>query len=163
MRKTTIAAATGLAALTVAAGIAVAQASTPTHAQGRDHHGPATRFTVVERAITDTVVDTGPKGDSLGDLLAFGNPIYTANNTARIGSDQGSCIRTKIGTAWECSWTVTLPGGSLVVEGPFYDSADSVLAITGGTGKWATARGQMKLHARDAAGSSYDFSYDIRN
>ena len=46
------------------------------------------------------------------------------------------------------------PGqGSLVVEGPFYDTADSDLAITGGTGAWATARGQMHLHARNAAGS----------
>ena len=63
-------------------------------------------------------------------------------------------MRTKVGVAWECSWTTILPGGSLTVEGPFYDSADSVLAITGGTGKWARVRGQMTLHARDAAGSS---------
>jgi allene oxide cyclase len=122
---------------------------------------PTGHFTVVERAITDTTVDTGPTGDSLGDLLAFANPIYTADNKTAIGKDNGSCIRTVVGTAWECSWTLTLPKGSLVVEGPFYDSADSVLAITGGTGIWAHARGQMGLHARDAQGSSYDFSYAV--
>lgn len=52
-------------------------------------------------------------------------------------------------------------GGSLTVEGPFYDSSDPVLAITGGTGTWARARGQMTLHARDAAGSSYAFRFSV--
>ena len=63
--------------------------------------------------------------------------------------------------AWECSWTTTLAGGSLVVEGPFYDTKDSVLAITGGTGKWMGAHGQMVLHARNFAGSSYDFRFTV--
>jgi len=135
-----------------AAGAATAVATQPQH---------TTTFTVVEHAITDTVVDTGPTGDSLGDVLAFGNPIFNATNRTQIGNDQGSCVRTKVGVAWECSWTTIIPGGSLVVEGPFYDTADSTLAITGGTGKWATARGSMRLHARDAAGSAYDFSFSV--
>ena len=33
-------------------------------------------LTVVEHAVSDTVVDTGATGDSLGDILAFGNPIF---------------------------------------------------------------------------------------
>ncbi|HEY4021874.1 MAG TPA: dirigent protein [Pseudonocardiaceae bacterium] len=138
-------------------GAGVAVATTQNSAQ----HG--NNFTVVEHAITDTTVDIGPKGDSLGDILAFGNPIYDAGNHTQVGNDQGSCVRTKVGVAWECSWTTILPGGSLTVEGPFYDSADSVLAITGGTGTWARARGQMTLHARDAAGSSYDFRFSVTN
>jgi hypothetical protein len=39
---------------------------------------------------------------------------------------------------------------------------DSVLAITGGTGKYAAARGQMKLHARDSKGTAYDFVYELQ-
>jgi allene oxide cyclase len=139
----------------VAIGTASAGPSVRTAAASGRH------FTVVEHAITDTVADTGPKGDSLGDVLAFGNPIYNAANRMKIGSDNGSCIRTAVAKAWECSWTTTLAGGSLVVEGPFYDTKDSVLAITGGTGKWMGARGQMVLHARNAAGSSYDFRFDV--
>ncbi|HJP78821.1 MAG TPA: hypothetical protein VJ914_31395 [Pseudonocardiaceae bacterium] len=138
-------------------GTGVAVATTQTSPQHGDN------VTVVEHAITDTTVDIGPHGDSLGDILAFGNPVYDAGNHVQVGSDQGSCTRTKVGVAWECSWTTLLPGGSLTVEGPFYDSADSVLAITGGTGKWASARGQMILHARDAAGSSYDFRFSVTN
>ena len=141
------------------AGVAVATTQTGNAAPAQQ----ADSFTVVEHAITDTTVDIGPKGDSLGDILAFGNPVYDAANHVQVGSDQGSCVRTKVGVAWECSWTTLLPGGSLTVEGPFYDTSDSLLAITGGTGKWARARGQMTLHARDAAGSSYDFRFSVTN
>jgi hypothetical protein len=41
------------------------------------------------------------------------------------------------------------------------DVLDSVLAVTGGTGKFANAHGEMKLHARDAKGSEYDFAYNL--
>ena len=116
---------------------------------------------VVERALTDSVVDLGDPGDSLGDTLAFGNPIYDAGNETRIGFSQGSCVRVVVGEAWECTWTTTLPDGQIVVQGPFYDEADSVLAITGGTGAYAGARGQMFLRARDDEGAEYDFVFEI--
>ena len=158
MRTSILALAVTVAAVGAVSAVAISSASA-----GPAHHSVATgqNFTVVEHAITDTVADTGPKGDSLGDVLAFGNPIYDAANRMKIGSDNGSCIRTAVGKAWECSWTTTLAGGSLVVEGPFYDTKDSVLAITGGTGKWMDAHGQMVLHARNIKGSSYDFRFTI--
>jgi hypothetical protein len=164
MRKSVIIGTVALVTVAIS-GVVVQQAqASPTSAKHSTHaagnHGTTT-FTVIEHAITDTVADTGPTGDSLGDVLAFANPIFTADNKSKIGSDNGSCIRTAVGKAWECSWTLTLAKGSLVVEGPFYDTADSDLAITGGTGAWATARGQMHLHARNAAGSSYDFVYHV--
>ncbi|TMG24024.1 MAG: Allene oxide cyclase [Chloroflexi bacterium] len=125
-----------------------------------DGPGGGHRLTVVERAETDTVVDLGATGDSIGDLLAFGNPIYDASNTHQVGRDQGSCIRTNPGVSWECTWTTIVPGGSLTVEGPFNDNgSDTQLAITGGTGTYRNARGQMTLHARNAQGSEYDFRF----
>jgi hypothetical protein len=36
-----------------------------------------------------------------------------------------------------------------------------VMAITGGTGKYVNARGQMKLHARNEKGTEYDFVYEL--
>jgi hypothetical protein len=48
------------------------------------------------------------------------------------------------------------------VQGPFYDKGDSVLAITGGTGKYAGARGEMKLHYRNEKGTEYDFVYELQ-
>jgi hypothetical protein len=115
---------------------------------------------VVERNHTDSS-EVG-KGNSLGDLVAFANPVYNVGNTARVGSDQGTCIRTRLGVAWECTWTTFLSGGSIVVQGPYYDSADSTLAIIGGTGTWSKARGQMLLHARDQQGSTYDFTFEVQ-
>ncbi|MEV7392762.1 allene oxide cyclase family protein [Streptomyces sp. NPDC091215] len=141
-----------------AVGFSAAQAAP----QSRGPHQRGTTLTVVEHADTDTVVDLGPRGDSLGDTLAFGNPVYSTSG-ARIGSDQGSCVRTKVGAAWECSWTTTLNGGSLVVQGPFYDDADSTLSITGGTGRWSGAHGQMHLHALDAEGSAYRFTFSVED
>lgn len=153
-RLTGVLAATTCAVLV--AGATVAQAGDRT----AGHRGGPAVFTVVEHADTDTVVDLGPRGDSLGDTLAFGNPVYDTAGR-KVGGSQGSCVRTKVGQAWECSWTTTLSGGSIVVQGPFYDAADSTLAITGGTGKWASARGQMRLHALDAKGSAYDFTFEV--
>lgn len=117
---------------------------------------------VVERATTDTVTDLGAKGDSAGDLLTFANEIYDAGNEKKIGTDNGWCIRTVPGKAWECFWTISLPEGQITVQGPFYDASDSVLAVTGGTGSYTRVRGQMTLHARDDKGSEYDFKYSLR-
>lgn len=116
---------------------------------------------VVEHALTDSTLDLGAKGDSPGDLLTFANPVFDAANRRRVGADQGYCIRVVAGRSWECFWTLTLKSGQITVEGPFRDGLDSVLAVTGGTGAYAGARGSMKLHARDAAGTSYDFTYDL--
>ncbi len=117
---------------------------------------------VVEHADTDAVSDTGAKGDSAGDVLTFANPVFDKANKTKVGTDQGFCVRTVPGKAWECLWTLTLKDGELTVEGPFLDAGDSVLAVTGGTGKYATARGQMKLHARNSKGTEYDFVYELQ-
>jgi hypothetical protein len=121
----------------------------------------AEKLQMVERAMTDTTVDLGPKGDSVGDLLTFANPVYDAANKTQLGTDQGYCVRVVVGKSWECFWTLMLAGGEITVEGPFFDSGDSVMVITGGTGKYAGAKGDMKLHARDAKATAYDFTYSL--
>lgn len=122
----------------------------------------ANRVTVVERAVSDSVVDLAPEGDSAGDLLTFANPVYDRSNSRKVGRDQGSCIRTVVGKAWQCSWTTWLPKGSLVVEGPFYDARGSTMAITGGTGAYARARGVMHLKAANDQGTAFRFSFVLR-
>ncbi|MEP7089158.1 MAG: allene oxide cyclase family protein [Nocardioidaceae bacterium] len=146
----------GVGAVVIAASALTGQAvaSSPGHQRGGT-------FTVVERALTDTTADTGPAGDSLGDVLAFANPIFDRRNSHQLGTDNGSCIRTAVGVSYECSWTTSLRGGSIVVSGPFLDAGDSTLAVTGGTGAYRGASGQMRLHPRDAAGSSYDFTFSL--
>jgi len=141
-----------LALMSFLAGSAVIAAS-----NGRGH-----TIRVVERATSDAVVDLGASGDTVGDLLAFGNDVFDAANVNKVGRDEGSCARTNPGLAWECSWTTILSGGSLTVQGPFYDDLrDSQLAITGGTGKYRNARGEMTLHARNAGGTEFDFTFHL--
>src|SRR4051795_9699501 len=103
---------------------------------------------VVERARTDTNVHVGAPADSTGDLLTFHNQVYDRSNRRRVGSDLGHCVRIVPGKSYDCQWTLFLPAGHLAVYGPFYDKRDSVLTITGGTGVFRRARGQMRLHAR---------------
>lgn len=122
----------------------------------------AAEIAVVEHAATDAVTDTGASGDSAGDILTFANQVFDAGNAAAVGSDNGWCVRTVPGTAWECFWTTSLKDGQITVEGPFLDAGDSKLAVTGGTGAYAGARGEMKLHSRDAKGAEYDFVFALQ-
>lgn len=121
----------------------------------------AEQIKLVERAMTDATLDLGAKGDSVGDLLTFANPIYDAANKVQLGTDQGFCVRVIAGKSWECFWTTSLKDGEITIEGPFKDTGDSVFAVTGGTGKYAGAKGTLKLHPRDAKATGYDFTYDL--
>jgi len=150
-----IAGLTGVGILLVAALVVAATGA----ASGHGHHGKGKTIRVVERATTDTTVDNAPTGDSVGDLLAFGNGLFDHRNQKKVGTDQGSCVRTVVGQAYECSWTNSLAKGQIVVQGPFLDAGDSVLAITGGTGAYRNARGTMDLHARSA--TEFEFTFHI--
>lgn len=116
---------------------------------------------VIEHATTDATTDTGAPGDSEGDVLTFANDVFDAADKKRVGANQGYCIRVKAGSSYECTWTTMLPGGNIVVAGPFYDAKDSTLAITGGTGRYRDARGTMKLHGL-ANGTKYSFTFKLR-
>jgi len=121
----------------------------------------AEQLTVVEHAKSDATAHIGAKEDNRGDVLTWTNDVFDVSDKVKVGTDQGFCIRVAAGKAYECSWTTTLAGGQIMVEGPFYDAGDSVLAVTGGTGKYAGAGGQMTLHARDAKGTEYDFRFAL--
>ena len=121
----------------------------------------AERISVVERPVGETTIHRSGDRDLVGDQLVFANKVYDAANKVEIGSDQGYCVRTVAGKSWECFWTLVLKAGQITVEGPFMDSGDSLFAVTGGTGKYAGARGSMKLHPRDATPTGYDFVYDL--
>jgi len=119
------------------------------------------RLQLVEHPVNETTLDLGAKGDSVGDLLTFANPVFDAANKTQVGTDQGFCVRVVVGKSWECVWTMILKDGLITVEGPFSDSGDSLFVVTGGTGKYAGAKGQMKLHSRPDKPEAYDFTYEL--
>jgi allene oxide cyclase len=67
-----------------------------------------------------------------------------------------------VSDSWQCSLTTWLPKGSLVVEGPFYDTRGSTMAITGGTGAYSRARGVMHLQAHNDQGTAFRFGFVLR-
>jgi Allene oxide cyclase len=115
---------------------------------------------VIEHAVSD-VVSNGTTADKLGNVLTFANPVYDAANAKKVGTDSGYCVRTVKGQTWECSWTTFLPRGQITVEGPFSDTGDTKLAITGGTGAYATTRGWMDLRYHTKKGTEFDFVFHV--
>jgi allene oxide cyclase len=116
---------------------------------------------VVEHATTDAVHNIGSSnpGDSAGDVLTFHNHLFKAGK--RVGRDIGTCVRIVAGRSWECAWTNLLKGGHIDVAGPFYDTHDSTLSVTGGTGIYKHATGQMHLHAVNG-GKAYVFTFTLK-
>jgi allene oxide cyclase len=121
----------------------------------------ASTIHVIEHAVTDTVIHSAGPGDVTGNLLTWHNKVYNPANVEQVGTDQGSCIRIAPAEgSWECNWTTFLRGGQITVQGPYYDTKNSVLAITGGTGAYSDARGEMNLISREG-GTQYDFVFHL--
>lgn len=118
-------------------------------------------LTYIEHNTNFEIADTGKPGDSPGDIMTFANKVFDANNQMQVGTDNGFCIRTVVGEAYECNWTTFLADGQITVEGPFYDAKDSVLAVIGGTGAYKNSYGQLKLHTRDPKAAEIDFVFEI--
>jgi allene oxide cyclase len=139
----------------VGVGFAVVNATAKDKPTG-EHHGA---IHVIEHATTDAV--TNGSGDQAGNILTFANDVYNGADATKVGSDQGYCVRIVVGKSWECNWTTFLPNGQITVEGPFSDTGNTVMAITGGTGKYAKARGWMELNYHNPAGTEFDFVFHL--
>lgn len=141
--------------------LAVSAWAAPSAKRGGSHRGEGQKIKVIEHATTDTTTDTGASGDSVGDILTFANEVFDAADTTKVGTDNGYCLRTVAGAAYECNWTTFLDRGQITVEGPFFDAKDSTLAITGGTGRFRGARGEMELHSLEG-GKKFAFVFHLK-
>lgn len=103
------------------------------------------------------VVDNAPAGDSAGDVLLFTERLFNSHGK-RIGSDAASCVRLFDETSL-CTAVYTLPRGKIMVQllqpgltgALTYDQA-----ITGGTGRYAGARGTVTV-AQKPGGDRFTF------
>jgi allene oxide cyclase len=156
--RTTIRAARRLAApaavAAAVAGLAVAGSASAQSPHARARAATGGTIHVIEHAITDTENPGVGGKDVKGTILTF-------NNKVKVGHDEGFCtrIQVKLGI-WECLWTTFLKGGQITVQGPYYDTHNSVLSITGGTGAYDGARGEMVLVSRNG-GKEYDFIFHL--
>jgi hypothetical protein len=148
-----------IAAATAALATIAALAASPAYAKRA--HATGKTVHVIEHAITDTEVPGVGGADVKGNILTFNNPVFDTANKKQVGHDEGFCTRLQVKLGiWECLWTTFLKGGQITVQGPYYDTRNSVLSITGGTGIYAGARGQMQLKSRNG-GKEYDFIFQL--
>ena len=142
----------------VGVGFAVVNATAKDKPKGPGHG----TIHVIEHATSDAVTNGSPTTDLAGNILTFANDVYDSADASKVGSDQGYCVRVVAHTSWECNWTTFLPDGQITVEGPFSDTGNTVVAITGGTGKYAKARGWMELNYHNPAGTEFDFVFHLK-
>lgn len=152
------------ALLTVAATLALLMAGLFVTLRGGEPAAAQEMLTLIEHVTNEQVVDLSDEGDTVGDTLVFSNELYDDQNANMVGRSHGSCMRTVVGESWDCTFTNTLENGSLVVTGPFYDDGTGTFAITGGTGDYAGASGQMSLQASassTAESPEWEFAFEI--
>jgi len=91
-------------------------------------------------------IDLAPKGTSLGDEFTFN--VRLGRHGRRVGTLSGTCSLISLsgnGTN-ECDTTITLARGTVQAAGLFHfggPGTRSTLAITGGTGFFRNARGDV--------------------
>ncbi|PON59503.1 Allene oxide cyclase [Parasponia andersonii] len=89
--------------------------------------------------------------NSLGDLVPFTNKIYSGDLERRLGITSGICVLIrhvpeKKGDRYEAIFSFYFGEyGHLSVQGPYLTYEDTYLAVTGGSGVFEGAYGQVKL------------------
>ncbi len=89
------------------------------------------------------LIDTGEPGDSVGDMLVFDQPLLDEHKR-QIGTNSGTCIRTRAAHSFQCNWTLSLENGSIQVAGREFDEGTSAISIVGGTGIYSGISGEME-------------------
>jgi hypothetical protein len=94
-------------------------------------------------------VDVAPTGSSPspGDTFVVSEDLYRDGH--KVGFNGAVCpaVRIQHGpVAFQCVVTAHLGQGDLTVQGLAFEQPINVFAITGGTGRWRNAGGQVVVH-----------------
>lgn len=104
-----------------------------------------------DRTVQDTDLDLGAQGLSQGDENVFIDDLL--KNGAKVGTLGGSCTFVRVAdpaATLHCAVTASLPEGHITVQGLIDvasedDAGPFKLAVTGGTGAYRKARGEVTL------------------
>jgi allene oxide cyclase len=97
-----------------------------------------TTLHLTEKQTFQQYVDKGAKGESPGDIRTFGGTVF--QDGKRVGHDRIRCV---VGAT--CNSQVWIAGGSLIANGFVTKGPSFTAKITGGTGKYAGARGTVSV------------------
>jgi allene oxide cyclase len=118
-----------------------------------------------EQFQTEIDVDDNGFG-TVGDYLVIeGDPVYDRTRTTQVGMARGDCLIVEASETvqtLECDVSFDLDQGLITVEGPITFSEEDFdpvqeVAITGGTGAYRTARGELKIDLSDEEGFLFKF------
>lgn len=102
---------------------------------------------VVQHGGQITFLPINPKKDVFtGDLVVVNGPVYDASGKTKVGRQHAECtLMEPKGILAECSIETFLHDGMIAVKGPVHFGVDDRTrgAITGGTGHYRNARGQV--------------------
>jgi hypothetical protein len=168
--------------LLLVAGVAVASAGSSTGNRSSRSVDRISVLRLVGRDVASTWLDLGDPGDSQGDQLHFTSDLIQPPRSGvgppppgagvpqemKIGEDGGVCsvarIVPDVATTYHCVGTNSLPLGQITTEGLVtYAAGEDVrqkpysFAITGGTGKYRAARGQVTIKDLSATEVSLTF------
>ena len=119
--------------------------------------------------VSESEIDHGDPGFSLDDQFTFAEDVFKGDT--RIGDNSGMWTVVRVdddGTATlQSPSTFSLPGGQITLDGvTVFGPGDEEFkqdpythAITGGTGKYATARGEVTT--RDLSATEFEYTFRI--
>jgi hypothetical protein len=140
------------AALAVAALALAGTASADTADKSHGSHDRTIRLVEANQELQPTFVDTGKPGPSVGDLAIHSDDVLREDGS-QAGTFRQVCTLTDLvgspfTSTFECTGSITLKDGTIAMEGPFNPSQpENVAAITGGTGHYTTAQGEIVVRA----------------
>jgi hypothetical protein len=132
--------------------LALALAATGTAFAHGDDYGATIRLVEADPHAQPVFIDAGDPGPSLGDVAIFtdglnrpdGSPAGDFRETCTLVTFAGN----RFTSGYECTGTIALKGGTITVQGSFSPvKPDQLNAISGGTGAFRTARGEVETQA----------------
>jgi hypothetical protein len=136
--------------------VAAAGAATTAHANGGYEPGRTIRLVEAHTTAQPQFVDVdGDKATSVGDVAIVKDGLDRENGTPA-GDFTQVCTLVTLGTTqpvpltstYECSGTIHLANGTITQQGSFTPlTSDQLDAISGGTGAYQAARGEIETQA----------------
>jgi hypothetical protein len=136
---------------------AAAYASASETSVRADRHGGARTIRLVETSAVPqlTFVDLDKPGLSAGDHVVLKDGVAREAGGPGAGVLRQECTLIEVGSGlatstFECSGSIALSEGTLIIQGPFVPGApEQSQAVTGGTGAFRAARGDAIVRAED--------------
>ena len=116
-------------------------------AAGASAHDNGNAFQLTGKAIAPpTNLDLGAPGPSVGDQQIISMDVFKGDK--RVGESHVVCTSVRAGIV-QCDNVTSLPGGQIVAAGLVTDAQEEqspfIQAITGGTGAYRNAHGQLTV------------------